>query len=69
MAYEPIAKKNRQRLVGSIALASDGSLRQKCRIISRGTGYRAIIPSYSVPVLHNLLASVMSSMMRHKIGL
>jgi hypothetical protein len=44
----------------------------KCYINKKGTGhngYRIIIPSYSIPVLQNLLALHMPSMMKHKIGL
>ncbi len=41
----------------------------KCYKCRQGIGYRIIIPSYSIPVLQNLLASHMPPMMRHKIGL
>jgi hypothetical protein len=41
----------------------------KCYKNKRGTGHRIIIPSYSIPVLQNLLASHMPSMMKHKINL
>jgi hypothetical protein len=41
----------------------------KCYKNKNGNVYRIIIPSYSIPVLQNLLASHMPSMMRHKIGL
>lgn len=41
----------------------------KCYKCRQGTSYRIIIPSYSIPVLRNLLAAHMAPMMRHKIGL
>ena len=41
----------------------------KCYKCRQGLNYRIVIPSYSIPVLQNLLASHMPPMMRHKIGL
>lgn len=41
----------------------------KCYVTKQSSGYVIIIPSYSVPILQELLASVMPPMMKHKIGL
>lgn len=41
----------------------------KCYIYKQGNSNRILIPSYSVSILQTLLAPVMPSMMRHKIGL
>jgi hypothetical protein len=41
----------------------------KCYKCKQGNGYRIIIPSYSVPILQELLAQNMPTMMKYKIGL
>jgi LAGLIDADG DNA endonuclease family len=41
----------------------------KCYKTLTYSGYVIIIPAYSVPVLQNLVATHMPTMMRHKIGL
>jgi len=41
----------------------------KCYKCRRGSSYRIIIPSYSIPVLQSLLKDIIPSMMQHKIGL
>ena len=41
----------------------------KCYKVKRGNSYRIVIPSYSVSSLQSLLAPIMPSMMKYKIGL
>jgi hypothetical protein len=41
----------------------------KCYKVKRDSSYRIIIPSYSISSLQSLLAPIMPSMMKHKIGL
>lgn len=41
----------------------------KCFLYNNGTGFRIIIPPYSISALQTLLAPVMPAMMRHKINL
>jgi hypothetical protein len=41
----------------------------KCYKVRKGSSYRIIIPSYSIPVLQELLSPHMPPMMKHKIGL
>ena len=41
----------------------------KCYKVKRDSSYRIVIPSYSISSLQNLLAPIMPSMMKHKIGL
>lgn len=41
----------------------------KCHKVSRGSGYRIVIPRKSLPILQSLLKDIMPTMMLHKIDL